>query len=446
MGHLQMTISRLDISDNKKRVLKNIFWSVIGKIITLLGGLLVGIFVARYLGPERYGLMNYVISLVSIFTIIAQFGFDLIEIREEARRPKLRDIIIGTFFYLRLFLAITTMALVVLYVFSYETDAYVRNLILIYALSIILSTFNVTRNYFTAIVWNEYIVKTEIIRTIVGVFVKISLVLCEASLTWFIGALVFDSILLASGYAFSYKKYISSFQQWRFNRRVAQYAMSQSFPLLLSGAAIIIYQRIDQIMISSMIDNARLGIYSVAVRFAEILVFVPTMIAQTIAPVLVETRQIDVQRYETQSRIFMNVTVYACIMLAVLTCILAYPVIYYTFGKVYIGAASILSILAFKVVGDALSQTSGQLIIIEGIQKYASIRNIIGCIACILLNLFFITNYGIHGAAYVAVITIFISGTFSNLIIPSYRRIFYKQILAITIGWKDIINIKKLLR
>ena len=143
-------------------------------------------------------------------------------------------------------------------------------------------------------------------------------------------------------------------------------------------------------MISSMIDNARLGIYSVAVRFAEILVFVPTMIAQTIAPVLVETRQIDVQRYETQSRIFMNVTVYACIMLAVLTCILAYPVIYYTFGKVYIGAASILSILAFKVVGDALSQTSGQLMIIEGIQKYASIRNIIGCIACILLNLFLI--------------------------------------------------------
>ena len=58
MGHLQMTISRLDISDNKKRVLKNIFWSVIGKIITLLGGLLVGIFVARYLGPERYGLMK----------------------------------------------------------------------------------------------------------------------------------------------------------------------------------------------------------------------------------------------------------------------------------------------------------------------------------------------------------------------------------------------------
>lgn len=446
MGLFHVIISHFSISENKKRVLRNIFWSVIGKTITLLGGLIVGILVARYLGPEKYGLMNYVISVISIFIIIAQFGFDLIEIREEARKPKLRDAIIGTFFYLRIALAIITMALIVIYVFTFETETYVRELILIYSLSVILSAFNVSRNYFTAIVWNEYIVKTEIARTLVGILFKVCLVLCKASLTWFIVALVFDVILLASGYTFSYNKYISSSRHWTFNRRIAKFAISQSFPLLLSGAAIIIYQRIDQVMIGTMIDKAQLGIYSVAVRFAEILAFVPTMIAQTIAPILVETRQRDAQRYETLSCIFMNVTVYACIILAIFTCLLSYPVIYLTFGKVYIGAAAVLPILAFKVVGDALSQTSGQLIIIEGVQKYASIRNIIGCLACILLNLLFIRQYGIIGVAYVAVITIFISGTLSNLFIPAYRKIFYKQLQAISVGWKDFINIKKLLR
>ena len=116
------------------------------------------------------------------------------------------------------------------------------------------------------------------------------------------------------------------------------------------------------------------------------------------------------------------------------------------FGQAYIGAASVLAILAFKVIGDALSQTSGQLIIIEGIQKYAPVRNIIGCVACIILNLILIKHYGIHGAAYTALITTFLSGTFANFLIPSYNRIFYKQLKAICVGWKDIMHIKTILR
>ena len=67
--------------DNKAKVVKNVAWAVLGKIINMLGVLLVGILVARYLGPEQYGLMNYVISYVALFTIIATFGLSNIEIR-----------------------------------------------------------------------------------------------------------------------------------------------------------------------------------------------------------------------------------------------------------------------------------------------------------------------------------------------------------------------------
>ena len=133
-------------------------------------------------------------------------------------------------------------------------------------------------------------------------------------------------------------------------------------------------------------------------------------------------------------------------MMAVATSLLSYPIVYITFGQAYIGAASVLSILAFKVIGDALSQTSGQLMIVEGIQQYAPIRNLIGCATCIILNLILIKHYGIHGAAYTALITIFVSGTFSNFLIPAYNGIFYKQLRAIFVGWRDIMNIKTILQ
>lgn len=434
------------ISEKKKRALTNIAWAISGKIVSLTGVLVVGIIVARYLGKEQYGIMNYVISFVAIFQVFADFGLDFIQIREESKHPAHKDKIIGTTFTLKLFFAILTLLAILIITTLSEHDGRIRCYIMIYALSVILNTSWVSRNHFTSIVWNEYVVKTEISRTLIGMAIKIAFVILHLPLIWFIVSLVIDSILLAVGYTASYIRKIDSIRKWNFDRDLAVFMLKQSFPLLLSGAAIVVYNRIDQMMIGKMIDQSHLGVYSVAVRFTELLVFVPTIIAQTISPILVEVRQKDAARYEELSRVFMNVTVSVCILLAILTSLLSYPIVRFTFGRMYIEAASVLSILAFKVVGDALSQTSGQLMIIEGIQKYASIRNIIGCVTCVGLNLIFISRYGIHGVAYVAIITILVSGTLADFIIPSYRKIFYKQIKAICVGWMDIIHIKTLLR
>lgn len=441
-----MKLFKTEISTKKKKALQNIAWAICGKIFSLMSVLIVGIIVARYLGKEKYGIMNYVISFVAIFQVFADFGLDLIQIREESKKPEQKDNIIGTVFVLKLAFASLAILGVVVTTLLFEENIEIRYYILIYATSVIFNTTWVSRNHFTAIVWNEYVVKTEITRSVIGMLIKIGLVMLHLPLFWFICALVFDSLLLATGYTLSYIKKIDSIRKWHFDQTLAIYMLLQSFPLLLSGAAIIIYNRIDQVMIGNMIDKEHLGIYSVAVRFAELLAFVPTIIAQTISPMLVEARQVEEARYETLSRLFMNVTVSVCILLALLTSILSFPIVYITFGQVYIGAASVLAILAFKVVGDALSQTSGQLIIIENRQIYAPIRNIIGCVTCIVLNLIFIKQYGIHGAAYAAIITIFVSGTLADFFIPSYNRIFRKQLYAICLGWKDIIHIKKLLR
>jgi len=439
-------IQHAHLSETKEKILRNLFWSVLGKIVTLLGGLLVGIIVARYLGPEKYGLMNYVISIIAIFMIFAQFGFDLIEIREEARKPSMRDYVIGTVLCLRIAFAIITLAAIIIYVFLFEDDSYVRLLIMIYSISIILSAFNVARNHFTALVWNEYVVKTEILRTVIGISIKVILLLSDASLIWFISSLVFDSLLLASGYMVSYKKKIDSPCKWKFNPTIAKYLIQQSFPLLLSGAAIIIYERIDQVMIGNMLDKTSVGYYSVAVRFVEVLIFIPTIIAQTISPILAKNYQENKQLYKRNAEIFVNITTWISIGVAVLLSFIAFPIVLLTFGKLYLPAVPILSIMSFKVIGAAMAQTSGQLIIIERKQKWVSLRNILGCLICITLNFILIRKYGADGAAMVSIITIIVSGFIANFIITPYIHIFKMQVASIIYGWKDIIHIKQLFK
>lgn len=220
----------------------------------------------------------------------------------------------------------------------------------------------------------------------------------------------------------------------------------QSFPLLLSGAAIVVYHRIDQVMIGKMLNDGYVGIYSVAVRFIEVLVFIPTIISQTISPILVRVLNENPERYRSMAKVFMGVTVWICILCAVCVNVISYPLVALTFGQQYIMAASVLSIMSFKVIGDALSQTSGQLIIIEKRQKYVSIRNVIGCVVCVVLNLWLIRAYGVYGASVVSIITILSSGTVANLIIPPYRQYFKMQLRALALGWRDMLKIKSLIR
>ena len=63
MNPLLFITQKMNLSKTKELIIKNLFWSLLGKTVNLIGGLLVGILVARYLGPEQYGLMNYVCTL-----------------------------------------------------------------------------------------------------------------------------------------------------------------------------------------------------------------------------------------------------------------------------------------------------------------------------------------------------------------------------------------------
>lgn len=150
--------------------------------------------------------MNYAVSFVTLFLVIATFGFENIEIREEAKANDQKDIILGTVFVLRLVLSLITIVLISVVAYINETDLYTFGIIMVYAITVILTPFDVIRNYFTSLIQNEYIVKVGIFRTILSGTIKIVLLLVHASLVWFVISLVFDACILAQGYCYVYKK------------------------------------------------------------------------------------------------------------------------------------------------------------------------------------------------------------------------------------------------
>ena len=63
--------------------------------------LFVGIYVARYLGPERYGLLSYTMSFVWLFSAFLDLGHREIIVRELVLYPEQRNVILGSAILLR---------------------------------------------------------------------------------------------------------------------------------------------------------------------------------------------------------------------------------------------------------------------------------------------------------------------------------------------------------
>ena len=216
--------------------------------------------------------------------------------------------------------------------------------------------------------------------------------------------------------------------------------------LLLTNAAVIIYQRIDQVMIGHMVSKADVGYFSVAAKFVEVMIFIPATIAHTISPILVQMLDKSREIYTVKAQQYLNITVWVSILCSIGVSVISYWIVLHTFGTQYLHAAAILQVLSFKMVSVALSNGGGIMVIVERLQKWVFFRDVLGCLVCIGLNWWLLPLYGAMAAAFVAIAANLAAGYIADLLVPAYRHIFRQQTKALLLGWRDLVHIKQLLK
>ena len=199
-------------------------------------------------------------------------------------------------------------------------------------------------------------------------------------------------------------------------------------------------------MIGNMLDKAEVGYFATAGKFVDLIVFLPTVLVQTVTPMLIRAKENHPETYEAKKKTFVSVTTWTAIIMSLIVSLLAYWLIMYTYGEKYSPAIPVLQIMAFKAVGMALSASGGQIIIMERMQKWAFIRNVLGCVLCVALNYLLIPKYGIIGSASVTIVTVMFTGCFANVFIPCYHKVMKIQLYAIFMGWKELVYFKKMFK
>ena len=140
-------ISNLFSHHGFQRYFKNTSWLMAEKILRMAVGLSVGVWVIRYLGPGKFGLISYSMSVVGLFSAFATLGLDGIVVRELVKTPEKRDNLLGTAFILKLIGGIFVLSILTIAILSGGTDKQTGLFILIIAAGLVFQSFNVVQFY-----------------------------------------------------------------------------------------------------------------------------------------------------------------------------------------------------------------------------------------------------------------------------------------------------------
>ncbi|CEN56001.1 putative polysaccharide biosynthesis protein [Candidatus Methylopumilus turicensis] len=391
------------------------------QILRMVAGLLVGVWVARYLGPEQFGLFNYAIAFASLFGSIAKLGLDSIVVRDLVQEPTLLKAYMGTAFWLKLVGAFLMLAILALATLFTSNDSTTNLYVFIIASGIIFQSFEVVDFYFQSQVLSKFVSICKITQLMISSLIKLYLILTGADLFWFVLVSLVDQVSLAISLylAYRYQKLGGFFRHFDFT--LAKKMIKDSWPLMLSGLAIMIYFRTDQIMIHEMLGARSVGIYSAAIRLTEVWYFVPVIIANSLLPSLINAKKAGENGYYIRLQKLYALMIWIAIGIACVMTFLSHWIILTLYGEAYKDAVSVLMISIWNGVFVFFGCAWSQWMLIENRTRMISFFQINTLFFNVILNLILIPRFGIYGAAIATLIASSIGHTMLPLFIKSQR-------------------------
>ena len=431
MNRKLSTISQR-FSPDLQKIIGNLAWLFTDRILRMVLSLLVGVWVARYLGAEQFGLYNYAIAFVALSGTVATLGLDQIVIRDLVSHPSRKETILGTAFALKLVGGAVALGLIVgIVALLKPDDKLTQQLVAVIALSMIFQSSDVIDFWFQSQVQSKYTIWAKngaLIATSLG---KVLLIQFHASLIWFAWIYSAEIVLSAVGLAISYQYQNHLLTAWRYSLKCAIELLKNSWTLILSSFVIIIYMRIDQIMLGQMIGSRAVGVYSVAVRISELWYFVPMAITSSVYPALIEAKKISEALYYQRIQKLLGLMSILSYAVAIVVSLFASQIINLLFGKGYQGADSILIVHIWTGVFVSTGLVRSLWTTTENLMQFAFATTAIGAAINVVLNLFLIPTYEGIGAAIATVISQAFASYIAGMFFLRTRKIFVAQTKAL---------------
>lgn len=419
---------RLNGRHGLQAVLGNTGWLFADKAVRMGGGLLMMIWVARYLGPAGFGQLSYAIAFVALFGAIATLGLDGIVVRDLVRAPDKAGELLGSAFALKLIGgSLAVLAAVLVAGLVRPDDEAARTLVAIVAAGTLFQAVDIVDLWFQSRVQSRHTVLARNAAFLSMVLVRAALVLTQAGVAAFAWAASAELALAALALAVSYRLRGGVWGALRPALARMRALLAESWPLMLSSFAVLVYMRIDQVMLAALLGEREVGLYAAAVRLSEMWYVIPTVIVSSLMPSLTEARARSEELYYQRLQTLLNLLVRAAYLVAIPVSLLAGPLMRLLYGESYAAAGSILAIHVWTVVFVFLGVAYSPWIFNERRAHFWMLQTGLGACLNVLLNLWLIPSHGAIGCAMATLLTQALTTWLANCLLPQTRRIFRMQ-------------------
>lgn len=408
----------------EKKILEKSAWLYLGQVFVKTISFIYTLFLARSLGVDGFGLYVAALSYFALISTLADFGITRFVTREVSLGQEKVSKLLTSAVVLRLVILLASVSVFLGSVYFLDPDTTRRNLFLLAVLAVLPQSVTLTLDAaFIALLKTKYsalgTIMMSVFITVLGVFLVTS------------GLGPFGAVLglLAGQSIYILVLVILAFRQkivWldSFDLKLIKRMVAGSLPYGFLGILGLIYFKIDTLMLSYLRGNFETGVYGIAYKFLEALVFIPTTLSVTLFPVLSKLQEVDTG--QIKKIYYKSMKVMGLLGLTALVgyiCIL--PIIINLFLPQFLPSLGVIQVLALSIPFMFVHVPASQ-VLLSSVKhlKQIILLSFIPLTFNIVSNLIFIPKFGFMAAAWITVISDIIS--FSVLIFY-IQKYFFKH-------------------
>ncbi len=388
-----------------KKISRNVFWLLIAEIVGKGFGFIITVLISRYLKEAGFGIYSFVFSFVVFFAIIADFGLNNFTIRELSRNKPLTSKLIGNIIPFKILITSILFVVMTLTTFLIDKPLEVKLLIIIAGCSLFIGSFtslflSVFRA-FERMYFNIFVVLSEKITMLLCVLL---IIFWDKGLVAIVGATCLSFLASLSVAYYILRKYFTKFQL-QFDRAFLSKILHASMFFVITDIFIIIYFKIDIVMLSMMRGDVETGLYSAAYNLIFACMFIPAVMALAMYPTLSRFFKISIKKIADSTSKLLKYFLIASAPFVLAFFIMADFIINLVYGKDFMNSVTAFRYLSIVLVFVFLNFCLGTIVNSINKQKIGTYFSAVGALLNIVVNLLLIPIYGVLGAVVATIAT-----------------------------------------
>jgi O-antigen/teichoic acid export membrane protein len=383
-----------------QKIAYNTIIQIIGKALSTALGVASITIMARYLGKTGFGQYTIVMTYVSFFSVISDFGLTLVTSRLISEPGADEKKIISNLFGLRLVSALIFLGLAPLSIIFFPYDNIVKLGAAIITLSFL---FNALSQILTGFFQKKLKMGIMAGADVLSRILLLAGIILSVKLNWGLYGILWSVVasnIFSFGFPYLLNRELTTFSL-AFDKKIWLKIFHQTWPLAITIAFNLIYLKTDTLILSLIKSPAEVGVYGVAYKVIDILVTIPFMFSGLALPALTAAwARGEKEKFNSMLGKSFNGLAIMAVLLIIGAQFTAQPIMVLVAGEEFAAAGSILRILILAAGVIFLQSIFAHAIIAIGQQTKIIGAYAFTAVTALAAYLIFIPRYSYFGAAW----------------------------------------------